>query len=177
MSLFVMDMATIMVGDDNPNNLNHLTIESITLPVMSEKTVDHAAGGAVMEIKIGMSMLEALELSFKMKGLNPSVAVKFGMGQLVRLNYTIFGNVRDVLEDRLIPARVKVRGRMVKLDQGEFSRESGVSEDYMINEILKYEAYFDNQEKFYFDFARGPAGARIDGQPIFAQQAINLGLA
>lgn len=174
--LFIMDMATIQVGDLNPDDLNHLRLESVKLPTLQEKTQDHTPGGAVMGLQIGMTMLEALNLTFRMKGLNPETSRRLGIGQGRRLNYTLRGNVRDVREDRNFACRVRVNGRMIKVDQSEFARESGINEDFEITEVVLYEVHFDNQEKFFFDFFRGPAGARIDGTPIFSQQAANLGL-
>jgi phage tail tube protein FII len=174
--LYIMDMATIMVGDDQPESLNHLKLTSVQLPNLSESTTDHMPGGAVMGVSLGMSMIAALTLSFKMKGLNPETNRKLGIGQPRRLNYTMRGNVRDVREDRNFAAKAVINGRMVTANMSEFARENGIDEDYEIKEIMRYELYLDGQEKFYFDFFRGPSGARIDGEPIFAQQAGNLGL-
>jgi uncharacterized protein len=175
-TIYLMDMASIWVGDADPNDGNFLTIEDVKVPMMQEKTTDHTGGGAVMGIKLGMNMLEALDLTFKLKGFNPNVFSKFGVGQPRRLNYTIRGNVRDIREDRQFACRVRVNGRMTKYDPGSFSRDSGTSEDFEIAEIVSYECFFDGVERFYFDYFRGPAGARVDGQPMFAQAAANLGL-
>jgi hypothetical protein len=111
-----------------------------------------------------------------MKGLNPETSRKLGIGQPRRLNYTIRGNVRDIREDRNFAGKAVVQGRMVTANMSEFARESGIDEDYEIKEIMRYEFYLDGVERFYFDYFRGPAGARIDGSPVFAQQAGNLGL-
>ena len=56
--LYIMDMATVMVGDADPDTLNHLVLQSVQLPSLSEKTSDHTPGGSVMGVNIGMSMLE-----------------------------------------------------------------------------------------------------------------------
>lgn len=174
--LYIMDMATIMVGDADPDTLNHLVLQSVQLPVLQEKTSDHMPGGSVMGVNIGMNALEALSLTFKMKGLNPDTSRKLGIGQARRLNYTMRGNVRDVREDRNFAAKCVVNGRMCKVNMSEFSRDSGIDEDYEVMEIMRYELFLDGAEKFYFDFFRGPAGARVDGVPIFSTQAANLGL-
>lgn len=174
--LYIMDMATIMVGDDQPDNLNHLTLQSVQLPTLEEVTSDHTPGGSIMGLNIGMSMLNALELTFGMKGLNPDTSRKLGVGQPRRLNYTIRGNIRDVREDRNFAGKAVVKGRMATITPSEFARESGVDESFIIKEIVGYELYLDGVERFYFDFFRGPAGARVDGVPVFSTQAGNLGL-
>lgn len=174
--LYVMDMATIMVGDDQPDNMNHLKLTGVQLPNLSETTSDHNPGGSVMGLSIGMTMLTALTLTFKMKGLNPETSRKLGIGQQRRLNYTIRGNIRDVREDRNFAGKAVISGRMVTANMSEFARENGIDEDFEVKELVKYELYLDGVERFYFDFFRGPAGARIDGVPIFATQAGNLGL-
>jgi len=173
--IYIMDMATIMVGDD-PDNLNHLKLTNVQLPSLEETTNQHTPGGAVMGLEIGMTMLAALNLTFKMKGLNPETYGKLGIGQARRLNYTIRGNVRDVVEDRNMAGKAVVTGRMTTLNQSEFARESGVDEDFAVKEIVRYQFFLDGAERYYFDYFRGPAGARIGGNPIFAAQAGNLGL-
>jgi len=175
-NIYHMDMASIMVGDTNPNDINSIKIEEIKLPVLQEVTVEHKGGGSIMGIEIGMNLLQKLELSFKMKGLSPEVFRELGIGRRRRTSYTIRGNVVDLREDRRFPAKCVVQGRMIKLDQGSFDRDKGISEDYQIAEIVHYELFLDGQEKFYFNYFQGPAGARIDGQIIFADEARNLGL-
>lgn len=173
--LYIMDMATIMVGDD-PENLNHLKLTGVQLPSLEEVTSQHQPGGSVMGLDIGMTMLNALNLTFKMKGLNPESSQKLGIGQARRLNYTIRGNIRDVVEDRNFAGKAVISGRMTLVNPSEFARESGIDEDFAVKEVVRYQLFLDGQEKFYFDFFRGPAGARIGGNPIFAAQAGNLGL-
>jgi phage tail tube protein FII len=175
-TIFLMDMASIMVGDGTPNDLNSLNIEDLKVPMIQEVTTEHKGGGAIMGVKLGMNMIETLDLTFKLKGFSPNVSNKLGMGQARRLNYTIRGNVRDVREDRQFSCKVVVNGRMCKVDGGSFARDSGTSEDFEVNEIMKYQCFFDDTEKFYFDYFAGPAGVRIDGNSIFATAASNLGL-
>jgi phage tail tube protein FII len=175
-TIYLMDMASIMVGDGAPNDLNSLNIEDLKVPMIQEVTVEHKGGGAIMGVKLGMNMIETLDLTFKLKGFSPNVSNKLGIGQQRRLNYTIRGNVRDVREDRQFACKVVVNGRMVKVDGGSFSRDSGTSEDFEINEVMKYQCFFDDVEKYYFDYFDPVAGARIDGNPIFATAASNLGL-
>ncbi|MFN3892010.1 MAG: phage major tail tube protein [Beijerinckiaceae bacterium] len=174
--LYIMDMATIMVGNDQPESLNHLKLTGVQLPSLEEMTSGHTPGGSVMALDIGMTMLNALNLTFKMKGLNPESSRKLGIGQARRIDYTIRGNVRDVREDRNFAAKAVVNGRMTMVNPSEFARESGIDEDFAIKEIVRYSLFLDGSEKFYFDFFRGPAGARVDGNPIFGAQAGNLGL-
>lgn len=169
-----VDAATLYVGDDDPTNSQHLVLKGVKLPPLREKTREHSPGGAPMSINLGMRKLEALEPTFKLEGINPTVQNKF-MPQ-VRTMYTMRANIRDVVQQRDIAMKAIIEGRLQEVDMGDFGTDDAVESDYKITEVMYYQVFFDNQEKWYFSFAEGYAGARIDGAQIFRQVAANLGL-
>lgn len=175
-TLFIMDAAAIFVGNADPTEAEIITIKSVKIPTLTEKTKEHMGGGATMGINLGMRVLEALELSFKLEGFNPKVMGQLMPGNSQRTDYTIRGNVRDLTANTDIGVRAIVNGRMVKYEPSEFSRDQSIESDYMIQEVYRYQLFLDDQEKFYFDYAAGPLGVRIDGQQVFRAQARNLGL-
>lgn len=174
-TLYVMDAAAIFLGDADPTAAEIVTIKSVKIPAITEKQKDHSGGGASMDLKLGMRVIEALELTFKLEGFNPKA-----MSQLMpitgQVKYTIRGNVRDVAANTDIGVRAIVNGRMVKYEPGEVTRDSGIESDYMISEVVGYQLFLDDVEKYYFDYFAGPLGVRVDGAQVFRTQARNLGL-
>ena len=174
-TLFIMDAAALFLGDDDPTDAEIVTIKNVKIPTLTEKTKEHMGGGATMGINLGMRVFEPLELTFKLEGFNPKA-----MGQLMpatgRISYTIRGAMRDLANNIEFPVKAIVEGRMVKYEPGEFSRDEGIDGDYMIAEVMRYQLYIDNVEKYYFDYFGGPLGVRINNAQPFRQMAANLGL-
>lgn len=174
-NLFIMDAANLFVGNADPNSSEHLALKSVKIPALVAKTKEHMGAGAATSINIRMSTLEPLDLSFKLEGFNPVTMAQFMSPE--RADYTIRGNVRDIVSQREIAVVAVVTGHMVKVDGSEFSKDGGIEHDYQIAEIVRYSLTLDSQEKFYFDHFGGIGTARRDGQPMFGAAARNLGLA
>jgi P2 family phage contractile tail tube protein len=172
----VLDAAAIFVGDDDPTDAEFLSIKSVKIPALRERTKDHSGGGAVMAIQIGMRYIEPLELTFRLEGFNERPMGRFMSSGPERINYTIRGSVRDLRTHAERPVRAIINGRMTKVEPGDFSKDQGIETDYQIMEILRYQLFIDNVEKYYFDYFAGPAGVRIDGTEPFRSMARNLGL-
>jgi P2 family phage contractile tail tube protein len=176
-TLYELDMANIFAGDEDPTNSQHLAIEDVKLPQLQEKTKEHAAGGAVFGVKIGLRLFEPLEQTFKLRGFNPEVMNKFGVNSPTRRKYTTRGNVRDLRTGATFAAVAVVQGRMVKVEPSSWKRDDGLANDYTIDEIVFYQLMLNGAEKYYFDYFAGPIGWRVDGVAQFADEARNLGLA
>jgi len=124
-----------------------------------------------------MRKIVAPVLSFQLEGFNPRAVSRFMPGAPSRVKYTIRGNVRDIRDHTDLEIRAIVEGRMTKYEPSEFEKDSGMTSDYEIKETVLYQLFFGQQEKFYFDYFRGPAGLRMDGQPMYPAVARNLGMA
>lgn len=174
-TLYIMDAAALFLGDEDPTDAEIITIKSVKIPALKEKTKSHMGGGATMEINLGMRAIEPLEFTFKLEGVNEKA-----MSQLMpvagRLKYTVRGNIRDLRSGADIGIRAIIDGRMTSYEPGEFSRDNGMESDYMFAEIMGYRLIVNDVEKFYFDFFAGPLGVRVNGVQIFRGQARNLGL-
>jgi P2 family phage contractile tail tube protein len=110
--LFFHEATNLFVGDNGPNNSKHLSLESVKLPTLEEITADHHAGGAIGAVKIGGLGLNALEVSFKIKGYDPQIMSQFGLGNRGRLPFTIYGAVRDKKAGRLVELKAVLEGRL-----------------------------------------------------------------
>lgn len=176
-SLFEMDFASLFCDELDPSKANWLNLESVKIPMLQEKTTETSGGGAAISLRMGMGIFEPIDFTFKLRGINPDVMNKLMPPGRVRRSYTVRGNVRDIEGNRQFPLEAVLRGRMTKVDMGEFSRESGVSTDYQIDEIVFYQLMLDGKEKYYIDQFVGPGGIRIDGVQVYQDVARNLGLA
>lgn len=169
-----VDAATLFVGDDDPTNSLHQVIKGVKLPPITEKTRDHAPGGGPMGVKLGMRKIEALEPTFKAEGINPTVKNKLFPG--TRTMYTMRANIRDIGRQVDIPLKAIISARLMEVDMDEFGTDDSLETSYKLAEVMYYQVFIDNTERWYFNFDEGYAGVRIDGQPVFRQVAANLGL-
>lgn len=150
--LIIWEAANLFAGDDGPNNSKHLSLQSVKLPDMREKTQDHHAGGAIGAINIGGLGLEALELTFKVVGSDSDSKAQFGLGAAQARPYTIYGVMRDKQTGAAIERKAVVIGCLQEVSEEEFSRGNLGAQDHKIGEITHYELYENKQEIYYFDF-------------------------
>ncbi|TVR06622.1 MAG: hypothetical protein EA385_14990 [Salinarimonadaceae bacterium] len=175
-TLMVLDAASLFIGDEDPTAAEYLTLKNVKIPALKEKTKEHTGGGATMSINIGMRVLEALEFSFKLEGFSHNAMSRFMPSGPARVNYTLRGSYRDLRTHEELALRAIINGRMISIEPSEFSRGEGIENDYMISEIMGYQLFLDDREKYYFDYFAGPTGVRIDGVQPFRTMGRNLGL-
>ena len=165
--LYIHEATNLFVGDDGPNNSKHLMLDSVKLPTLEEITTDHHAGGAIGAIKIGGLGLQALEVSFKLKGHDPQTLSQFGLGSRNRLPFTCYGAVRDKKVGRMVEMKAIMQGRLVRIEGDDLRRAELVGHDHMISEIWHYQLWWDNAEKYFYDFLTSEW--RVDGVSQFAE--------
>ena len=175
-TIYEMDFAALFCDELDPTMAKWLNLEEVKIPALQEKTSETTGGGAAMSIRMGMGAFEPIELTFKLRGIDPETLGQIMAPGRTRRSYTITGNIRDIEGNRELPLRAVVRGRMTKADLGAFTRENGVSTDYQIDEVVHYSLYLDNVERFYVDAFNGPGSIRVDGVSVYAGVARNLGL-
>lgn len=176
-TIYHMDSANLYVGDEDPTNGKFLVIKNVTLqPELEEVTKDHSGGGAAVVIQIGMGIFKVAPLKFKLEGYNDDVDSQFMPLGPRRVKYTVRGNIVDLATHEDIDVKTIVTGRMTKVTKSDFERDKGLESDYEVSEILGMEVFFNGQEKFYFNYFKGMAGVRRNGQPLFAAKARNLGI-
>lgn len=176
-TLLTMNSAVLFIGDASPDKAEFLTISTVKIPALEETTKEHLGGGAMAGIDLGMRVIKAPMLGFKLHGFNPDVMDKFMPGTPGRIKYTVRGNVRDAREHTDLEIKAIIEGRMSKYEPSDFKRDDGMDSDYEIKEVTFYQLYFDGAEKFYFDYFSGPMGFRVNGVAPHTAMARNLGLA
>lgn len=176
-TLYIMQMASLFAGDDDPTKAHFVDIEGVKLPDLTEKTKDFMPGGGVFGLSIGMRMIEPFKLTFKLHGLQPDVMSKMGINSPSRRKYTVRGNIVDIRTGEEIGGKAIIEGRLIKTSFSEFKREEGIDMDYEVGEVTHYEMFLGTTEKYYFDFFGGPGAVRIDGVASYLNSAVNLGIA
>jgi len=148
----VLERANIFPGDTGTDRSKHLSLQSLKLPSLEEKTAQHHAGGSIGEIEIGGLGINALNITFKLIGSDPQTMSLFGIGARNQVPYTMYGLARDKAGNRAIEIKAIAWGRMTKLDPSEFQSGNLTEQDHEIKEITHYEYYEDGSEIYFFDF-------------------------
>lgn len=170
-----MDSANIFLGDDEFNKSLFLKLQNIKFPELEEKTENHEGAGAIMDVELGMGMINPLMLSFDIKGFDANVMKRFMPGGRGRIKYTIRGNVRDLRTGENKGIKCVAEGRMTKAALSDFAKSKGLESSFEVKEIMVYEFFEDDDEKWYFDYFGGPGGARRNGELMFPEVAANIG--
>jgi phage tail tube protein FII len=171
-----MDAANIFVGDDNPTDSLFLSIKNVNFPDLEEGTKEHIGGGAAGVIEMGNRVIRPFNFTFQLEGFNADHIGTFMPSNGARLKYTVRANLRDLRTHADVPVLGVIEGRMTKMTTSEFTRDNGVTTDYEIKEVFFYTLHVGGQEKLYFEYLKGLAGVRKNGQAMFAAPARNLGL-
>ena len=151
-TIFIPEALNIFPGDDGPNNSKHLQITNVKLPKLTEKTMEHHAGGAIGAIQIGGLGIQALELGFTLTGVDPATAALFGIGGAGQAPYTVYGAIRDKQTGASLELKAVAWGRMVEIDHGSWKRGDATEQTHNIQEITRYSLYWDKKELYYYDF-------------------------
>lgn len=150
-SLYVVEMANLFCGDDDPQNSKHLTIEELTLPDLSAVLQDHHPGGSMFAIEVNVGVAKLVS-TFKLKGIDPQLMAKFGLGTQEKNRYTAYGAVRDKRTGKLIELKAVMEGSLGKVTADAFKRGDSLGHMYSINEITHYDVNFGGEELIYWDF-------------------------
>jgi P2 family phage contractile tail tube protein len=172
-TIFFWEAANLFVGDHDPTNSKHLTIQEFKLPSLEENTVDHFPGGGVAQIEVAVG-INKLESTFKLAGIDPALLSEVGLGSRARSIFTAYGHVVDKRTGASIAKKAIFEGRLGKIETDAHKRGELVSVDYAIKEIMHYELWWNGTEKQYFDFFT--SAWRVDGVPQNGDMLRNLGI-
>jgi len=151
-TIYIPEALNIFVTDTGPDNGKHLKITDVTLPKLSEKTMEHHPGGGIGAIQIGGLGFDPLELGFRLVGVDPQSLAQFGLGGTGQVPYTIYGAIRDKQTGSAIELKATSWGRMVTIDSGTWKRGDAAEQTHQIREITMYTLYWNKVELYYYDF-------------------------
>lgn len=151
-TLLILEAANLYMGDDDPQNSKHLTLDEISLPDLQAVYAAHHPGGSFveMEIEVGVSKLVA---SFKLKGWDPQALGQFGLGSKKNNVYTVYGMLRDKIDGSAKQVKAIMRARLGGARPDGWSRGQLQGFQYQLSELTHYQLHVDNSEVFYWDWA------------------------
>lgn len=149
-TLFVIGAANLFCGDHDPTNSKFLAIQELKLPAFQAEYQDHKPGGARvgMEIEVGIQKFEA---GFKLTGIDMDVLTQFGLGSKIKHTYTAYAEVEDRRTGRTFELKAVIEARLGKAEMDAVKRGDLTATDYALNEISRYELWYDGKPKFRWD--------------------------
>lgn len=143
-STYTMESVNLICGDAGnsvtPGVSTHLVLRELKLPGLEEHMVDHAAGGAWVQIELPM-FVNKLESNFNLAGWQPDVMRLFGTNSRILQNYTANGLIRDRATGAALQARAIMSGRLAKVNPTAFKKNDLMDFEYRIGSIVHYELW------------------------------------
>jgi len=151
-TIHLLEAVNLYIGDHDPNASNHLELEELKLPEPSIKASEHMPGGGVMAVNFSMNVLEVLEPTFKLRGMNPDRLKQFGLNTPYRHIFTAYGVVRDKRSGRATDAKAIIEAKIGKMTPDAFKRGDDFGHEYAMQEVVSYTLSIGNSEVFAVDF-------------------------
>ena len=171
--MLIVEAMNLFVGTADPSASKHLALQEVKLPPLQRKFQDHSAGGGVVDIEVGLG-IQKLEPSFKLTGHDPQVLSQFGYMGGETLIYTLRGATRDKISGKDVALKAVIEGELGKAESDAFKNGDLLASDYAINGVLMYQLFFDDAEKYFFDWRNSLI--RVDGVDRSAKRRAMLGL-
>ena len=150
--LYPIESFNLFVGDAGPDNTKHLIIKNLKLPEMEELTQQHHSGGSWGAIDIGGLGMKELMSSFKLTGWDVQTLSQFGINNRVKFPFTMYGNARSKATGRAVPIKALMWGRLTSIKMPELKRGDLMEVDHEIKEMLHYELFVDQKQKYFWDW-------------------------
>ncbi|MUO69216.1 phage major tail tube protein [Agrobacterium vitis] len=150
--LLILEQVNIFVGDADPEDTNHVKLQSLGLPALERAAVSHLGGGAVMGVNWTVGAYNALEPSFKLAGFTETSYKYLGIGSNESQKFTAYGVLRNKQTGAILQAKAVIQGIVGKVTPDSFDRASAFGHDHGITEVTHYQLTVDGTEWFYLDY-------------------------
>ena len=151
-NIFLLEAASLFLGDADPTAAKHLTLDSLALPELEYVTVDHHGGGAAGEISMSMNSIRKIEPTFKLAGFDADSYRLFTAGAGAPTKYTAYGVLRSKQDGKALQAKTVITGVLGRLAPDAFDRSQKLGHDHRIVEVTPYELMVAGEEWFYWDY-------------------------
>jgi P2 family phage contractile tail tube protein len=135
-----------------------ITNTGAKLPMMGETGESLTFGGIRGAIEI-MTSMEAIELPFSTKGVQPEILAQFAAGFGVRRTYTVLGALVDEyatdVAKRAIPVEATIIGRLSTADVEKYEGANVGGTEYTVKSVTKYTLRIGGIEAARFDLMLG----------------------
>ncbi|GEP11830.1 phage major tail tube protein [Methylobacterium gnaphalii] len=159
---------------DDPEDSRVCTITKMLLPAIKLKTAEHTAGGGVGTVKYRLPMIEALEPTMSVKGLDVGTIAAAGFIPGVSGGWIFAASVRNTSTNKIVPLRATVKGVVTEYTPGEHTPGELLDVDHAFHEVTDYELVVDGEQWFKFS-ARGRELVMY-GVDLFEQYRTALGV-
>ena len=135
----VLEHCNLFCGTQNPSPgvSNHLLLSELQLPKLQEQYIDHRPGGAPLAIEVDV-ILQHLEASFQLMGLQPQVMRMLHPYSLDQTWFVALGFVRDPFSGDYTQAMATIQGRLGAIEPAPWRRGTPYQTHYSIRSIMKY---------------------------------------
>jgi phage tail tube protein FII len=145
--LDVLEAVNLFAGPIPTASL-HLQLASMKLPEISQRFIEHAAGGSPVEIEVPVTVVK-LTAGFTLAGWTPHVMAQALSGEQT---FTCWGVLRDKRSGRAHQARAIIGGYLGKAEMNAFNKGQMHSIDYEIRGITHYDLTVGKQRVYFWDF-------------------------
>jgi len=146
--LYILEGANLFSGSED----NSIILETVKIPDMEEIVASFHSAASYGALEIGGLGLKELMIPFKVGGVDPLNMITFGLFGVANISWTIYGAVRDKVDNTLSQLKAIAVGRVKKISPDTYKRGDLFGMTYDISEISHYELYFDGQELYFYDF-------------------------
>lgn len=150
-TIYLMEAATLFVGDHDPTKSKHLTLTELKLPDLQEAYSDHNPGGGPVAIELPVG-IEKLEPTFNLAGFDPDLLVEFGLNTRYRNRFTAYGVIRDQRTGKAMESKAIIEARLGRVAPDAFQRGEMHGHEYAMNSVVHYELWFNEAPKIEWDF-------------------------
>ncbi len=158
---------------DDPEDSRVETITKLVLPAIKFLTAEHLGGGSTGKVKYRLPMIEALEPTFSVKGLDRGSAAGVGLVPGATGGWTMAATVRDTAANKILPLRATIRGTVCEWTPGEHTPGELLDCDHAFHEITYYELVIGTEK--WIEFGVRPRILWMRGEDVFGPYVAALG--
>lgn len=159
---------------EDPDDSRVETLTKMLFPAIKFKTIEHTGGGSTGTVDYRLPMIEKLEPTFSVKGLDRGSIKGVGLVPGSSAGWTFAAAVRDVANgNKIIPVRGTIVGTVTEYTPGEHSPGESLDCDHAIKEITSYKLEVNGD--VWVDFSVRPRRLIMFGVDIFAPYVTALG--
>lgn len=149
--LLIMEEVDVRRADD-PDDSKVLTITKFGLPKLVRKTAEHGPGGGVGSVAFVLPMLNALEPTFSVKGLDLAVVRGFGFAPGVFDKWTFAATLRNTRTNKIVSVRSTIRGVIAEWSPNEHTPGDIADCDHAFREVTYADLVIDGVEEYAWGY-------------------------
>lgn len=172
--MLLLEQVNLFLGNHDPEDSNHVKLQSLGLPTLEKILVSHLGGGAGGEVEYSMNAFRPMQPTFKLAGYSKASYRLMAVGTNESQDFTAYGILRNKVTGVKHQAKAVFNGIVSRLAPDAFDRTSTFGHDHTVAEVTRYQLDVDGDEWFAWD-AFKPLRRRF-GVDELARDRILLGI-